>query len=407
MRRLAEVGIVGAGPAGARAAELLARQGVDVVAFDRNVPWEKCCGGGLPSALFDEIPELEDLRSLARPIDRARIEVHPDTGFDVELDAPIWIVSREALGRWQLERALEAGVKHEPTRVETIRSTDGGWILDTDRGEWKVSDLVGADGAASRVRRVLAPEFFIEQAPARVAYPHDVDDEPTFIVLRFYHGLVGYLWDFPRLDHHSIGIEVTGGSWSRGELDGRIDEYLEWNGFDPSPWALRAGAVIGTAQLGHGDFSGISGRRFALLGDAAGLADPFTGEGIRNAMRSAGLLAQARGAGRAEWTEAYSALARETFSREFAFARLLRRTLGESGIGVRLVERGVSSDVAFAAVVAVLNTVVSHDTGLSRLLTRWHRAIRNARRETERRGPKAHARPRSPGRERTHGSHTT
>ena len=53
----AEVGIVGAGPAGARAAELLAGFGVDVVLFDPRAPWEKPCGGGLTASAFDAVPE--------------------------------------------------------------------------------------------------------------------------------------------------------------------------------------------------------------------------------------------------------------------------------------------------------------------------------------------------------------
>jgi flavin-dependent dehydrogenase len=361
---------------------------VDVVTFDHRVPWEKPCGGGLTPALFEELPEFEEVRSLARPVHRARVEVGPETAVEVELDSPICVISREVLGRWQLDRALEAGVTHEPTKVQTIRSTDDGWVLSTDRGAWEVSYLVGADGAASTVRHVAAPGCSVEQVPARVAYSYQAGDASDLLVLRFYNHHVGYLWDFPRLDHHSIGIEMTGGSWRRPELDERIDEYREWSGSDPYPPPLRAGAVIGTAQLGHGDFSQIAGRGFALLGDAAGFADPFTGEGILNALRSASLLAQARGRDRGEWSEAYSILARKAFSREFAIARLLRRALAESGAGVRLVELGMSSDVAYAAMGAMLNTIASHDYSLSRLLTRWYRAIRSVRVDPGLRGPK-------------------
>ena len=66
MERSADLGIVGAGPAGARGAELLAAQGARVLLFDPKAPWEKPCGGGLPPPVFEEIPELDELLPRAR-----------------------------------------------------------------------------------------------------------------------------------------------------------------------------------------------------------------------------------------------------------------------------------------------------------------------------------------------------
>src|SRR5512134_1722280 len=98
MRHSAEIGIIGAGPAGARAAELLAAQGADVLMLDPKAPWEKPCGGGLTPTLFDEMPELAEVRSLARPVAVVRVELGGEIGFEVEIERPICIVSREALG---------------------------------------------------------------------------------------------------------------------------------------------------------------------------------------------------------------------------------------------------------------------------------------------------------------------
>lgn len=63
-----EVGVVGAGPAGARAAELLARCGFEVLLFDPGAPWEKPCGGGLTAAALDHMPELSELADRAETI---------------------------------------------------------------------------------------------------------------------------------------------------------------------------------------------------------------------------------------------------------------------------------------------------------------------------------------------------
>lgn len=383
-----DIAIVGAGPAGARAAELLALRRANVALLDPDAPWEKPCGGGLTPPLFAELPELEEVKAFARPIGRARVELRGGPALDVRLADALWIVSREALGRWQLERASRAGARHVQVRVRHLERTRDGWFLETDGGPFRAGYAIGADGAASTVRRCAAPALRVEEAPTRVTYPRDAPPHPDEVVLRFFDGAAGYLWDFARPDHRSVGIEVTSGGWRRAELDASIDEYRAREGAVAEP--PRAGAVIGTAQLGHGDFSGIAGERFALLGDAAGLADPFTGEGIRNALRSAALLARAWDLGRHDWTMTYAALARRAFAHELALSRLLRRTLSESGLGVRLLARAEGSPAAHALVATVLNTVAVHDYRPSRLLSLW----REARRRASEEGPRSPATPR-------------
>jgi geranylgeranyl diphosphate/geranylgeranyl-bacteriochlorophyllide a reductase len=379
MRQSAEIAIVGAGPAGARAAELLAGRGTDVLLLDPKAPWEKPCGGGLTPALFHEMPELTEVQPLARPIGTARVETGGVAPLDVALDDDIWMISREVLGRWQLDRAVRAGARHAPAKVQRIRRTSEGWQLDTSIGAVEAEALVGADGAASAVRNAAAPTFAIELLPTRVAYPPGAGPTPDVLLLRFYRDLAGYLWDFPRPDHRSVGIEGSRGSRSRNAFDSRIDECRDRSWPDEETGLARAGAVIGTAQLGHGDFSCVAGNGFALLGDAAGFADPFTGEGIRNALRSASLFAEAWGMG-PDWKDTYRALARDAFAMEFATSRVLRKWLIETGVGVRLLRRATSSRLAHALVATTLNSASVHDYRVGRLLGRWRRGLQNARR---------------------------
>lgn len=378
MSRSADVGIVGAGPAGARAAELLARHGARVAVLDSKVPWEKPCGGGLTWSAFEEIPELVEIRPTARRIERMRIELGPDHGFWVPLDHPLWIVSREVLGRWQLERALDAGAEHHPVKVRSIERSGGRWVLEADGGALSCSFLVGADGAASLVRRVAAPGFSVELAPTRVAYPPMMGSAPETVVLKFYEGIAGYLWDFPRPHHRSIGVGVPNGTWRRPALDAEIDGYRRSSEPCSCVELPRAGAVIGTAELGHGDFASVGGPDFALLGDAAGFADPLTGEGIQNAMRSAGLLARA-------WTsgtvEAYPTLARRAFAREFAAARTIRRHVFERPVGVRWIEGAVRSPVLYAGIAAVVNAMNEHDGSTRAIVRRFVSGWRRLRRD--------------------------
>lgn len=370
-----QVGIVGAGPAGARAAERLAAAGVEVAMFDPRAPWEKPCGGGLTAAAVEATPELLEVARRGRTVTTVRLESGATT-LEVPLERPIHIVSRTDLGRWQLERATRAGARLERVAVRRVfRRAGGGWDLETSDGRrTRVSRLVGADGAASLVRRAAVPELNIELAPARVAFVPGAGPTPSSMGLRFLRGVHGYAWDFPRSDHRSIGIGVAPGVWARPEMDAQVDGYRA--DLDPclcAP-ARRAGAVIGTAARPLGVWYPLLGRGdYALLGDAAGLADPATGEGIQNALRSADLLAHAFE--REGSFATYPRLVKRYLEPEFALARRVRRLLYGASFAARLIDLAASRRWAYALLAAVVNGGNAHDPALiQRLFAEWRRA---------------------------------
>ncbi len=373
--REGEIGIVGAGPAGARAAELLADAGADVFLFDPKAPWEKPCGGGITAGTFDEVPELRELDGHLRRVSAFRLEA-PRASLRIPLSSPMAVIDRADLSRWQLERAVAAGAEFVPRRVRGIERKYGRWRLRTDADEeFGVRGLVGADGAASVVRRAVRPGFQPVLAPTRVVYPGLGEYGSDEALFRFVPGMDGYVWDFPRPDRRSVGAGVSAGEASRAGLERAVAAYWRERTRSDLNGAPEAGAVIGTAGRPH-DYADIGASNWALLGDAAGFADPVTGEGIRNALRSAACLADAY------WEDGdfrgYPARAETALEDGFRLSRKLHRLLHDHGGSGWMLEAGARTVVARALLAALLNGANEHDFSGS-FLGRWWGAYRQLR----------------------------
>jgi flavin-dependent dehydrogenase len=369
----AEIGIVGAGPAGARAAELLADAGADVLLWDPRTPWEKPCGGGLTAAALRDVPELVGVLPLARRTDHVLLDGGDGRSLDLPLAEPIHILARRDLAAWQLERARRAGARFAPRTVRGVKREADGWTVTLDDGaSRRVRLLVGADGAASTVRRATSPELAFERAPTRLAWPELAPDSGALAV-RFSRERAAYLWDFPRPDHRSLGIMgIEGAGWSRASMDDAVDAYAAQLGRPADAGAPRGGAIIATAlrprRPGYAD---IGAADFALLGDAAALADPATGEGIRNALRSAGFLAAAF---RRDGSFAgYAAAVEAALEPEFHLARRLRLLLYQRSIVPHLIGLARRSATLRAFLAACFDAANEHDFAMRR---QWRRARR-------------------------------
>src|SRR5262245_12534581 len=135
------IGIVGAGPAGAHLAAELARDGWAVTLYDHKAPWEKPCGGGAPFraaaviGLFRELPRCE--------VDSAILEGPTGELAEVQMDEPLVVFSRTDLFRHMLRRATEAGAIHEARKVVGVRRTeDGGAEVEIEDGDRRHHSLV-------------------------------------------------------------------------------------------------------------------------------------------------------------------------------------------------------------------------------------------------------------------------
>ncbi|MEP7270781.1 MAG: FAD-dependent monooxygenase, partial [Acidobacteriota bacterium] len=157
-----QVAIVGAGPAGAHLAHILAARGFGVLLFDARDAWEKPCGGGVTSKALREFEFLRDNDSPKEMVSQLRLVSGEGRELRLKSLDDFAIYSRTELGRMMRERAIHAGANLHCLRVERTTFEDGKWHIKTTNGSFEADFLVGADGASSIVRRRVGVHFGLE-----------------------------------------------------------------------------------------------------------------------------------------------------------------------------------------------------------------------------------------------------
>lgn len=289
-----DVIVAGAGPAGSAAARELARSGARVTLLESQaLPRYKTCGGGLVGRVLRWVPP-----EVARVVEREcfRAEIHAtDEPVTVSRDAPVVsMVMRDRLDHLLARAAAEAGGRLlAPCPVEEVTLRGDRLRVETPEGPMTARFLVVADGATGRLAKRLGFEDGRHLVPALEAEV-ELDPEeagPLGRAARFDFGAVphGYGWVFPKARHLSIGVL----SMRRGSvgLPATLDRYYAHLGLRaPGPdREERHGYVIPVRPRKVP----LARDRALLVGDAAGLADPVTAEGISHAVRSGRLAARA------------------------------------------------------------------------------------------------------------------
>jgi geranylgeranyl reductase family protein len=347
-----DVIVVGGGPAGSAVATNLRLAGYDVLLLDAaRFPRDKICGEGVsPEAwrLLEALGAAARVRALSPHPLRGMTLVAPDgTAFSGDYGEPGFALRREALDPALLERAREAGVDvREGQRVTDLRLEDGkvaGVVAENGGApsSFRARLVVGADGRRSRVARRLG--LLREHAHLR-----------KFAVRGYWDGMEGLS------DHGEM--HVVGGGYcgiaplsatsanvafvldesemarAAGDLEGFYRRALRqrWPRLHERLAAARllsAPRCIGPLALVA---RRVSAPRVLLVGDAAGFYDPFTGEGVTLALRSAEIAASvADRALRADTLDDLSAYDRrrdEATRHKFLLNRLLQRVIGWPGL---------------------------------------------------------------------------
>jgi flavin-dependent dehydrogenase len=360
-----------------------------VALFDGRPPDQpKACGGGVTSKALRAWPHL--LEAVGRTVDDLELYSPAGKRLHLKLAEPFAIYSRSALDSYLRDRARDAGAHIFSERVSYRRrqSAEENWTVRARGGtvEWSAPMLVAADGASSRIAKDLAgplPPAEMEVAFGYRAPLPKEQDAPT--VVAFLSGWAGYAWAFPRPDHVSFGIATTQDAFDHQALDHLLWDFMVgyyrmrtdsrarlWSGSardeardtlirtELRAVAERYAARIPGLSAKTWDTRRASGEGWALLGDAAGFADPVTGEGIYYALRSAELFAQTYLSGD---PSAYEARWREDFGRELRRAAEMRRRFYGNFWGAPFTERMIDLGRAHPGIRRVLGELVAGDQG--------------------------------------------
>ncbi|MCK0167668.1 geranylgeranyl diphosphate reductase [Jannaschia sp. S6380] len=315
-----DVVVIGAGPAGATAAEDLARSGRKVAFLDR-AGRIKPCGGAIPPRLVQDFAITDD--QIVARIATARMISPTGRRVDIPIEnGYVGMVDREHFDAFLRDRAEQAGATRVTGTFQAIeRDADGTHVRYRDKASGRTERLttrliVGADGARSAVARAEVPGG--DTIPYVIAY-HEVIEapEPTpgYDPKRcdvIYDGAISpdfYGWVFPHGGQASVGMgtQVPGVDLKRATADLRAAA-----GLADCRTIRREGAPIPLKPLDRWD----NGRDVVLAGDAAGVVAPSSGEGIYYAMVGGRVAASAAAAMLTTGRVRDLQLARRLFMRE-------------------------------------------------------------------------------------------
>jgi geranylgeranyl reductase len=290
-----DVVVVGGGPAGATAAEALARRGRSVLLLDR-AGRIKPCGGAIPPRLIADFDIPDHL--LVAKVAAARMVAPSEKQVDMPIDGGfVGMVDRDVFDEFLRARAAQAGAARATGVFKQIER-DGGEApvvaFDAPEGPRQVRArcVIGADGANSAVGRGWVKGA---KKPKMVFAYHEIVRAPT-------HGAAGwdgrrcdviyrgslspdfYSWIFPHGETASIGTGSARKGFSLRQSVGRLRAATGLDGLDT---IRREGAPIPLKPLRRWD----NGRDIILAGDAAGVVAPASGEGIFYAMDCARMVA--------------------------------------------------------------------------------------------------------------------
>lgn len=281
-----DVLIVGAGPGGSTTARECASRGLSVLMLDKaEFPRDKPCGGAVTIRCADLLPfDLSPV--VERTISRVHLSVYRSKGFAREAPRDlVYLTQRSRLDTFLVDQAIEAGAEiREHMNVRSVEHRDHYVEVRAGNESFQGTTLVAADGANGRTAEMAGINLGLAQG---IALEGNVTPSGAFpkqwentLGLDMGGSPGGYGWIFPKGDHLNIGL--AGWKYIGPNLRPNLNGLVRHYGYDPSDvWGLRGHHL----PIRNYD-SPLADGNVLVLGDAAGLLDPLTGEGIYSAVWS-------------------------------------------------------------------------------------------------------------------------
>jgi len=339
-----DVIVIGAGPAGSMTAYRLAKAGVRTALVDASpFPRAKACGGGLQARALPEIPF--DVSHLFRgALSGISLSFGLGDRWTRAYREPlVHTLLRTEFDHYLLRQAEGAGAFiHIASPLRGLEVEEHGPVsVRLDGGELRAACLVGADGANSVVRALLNNrQDYFWQAAVYCEIPEEFVDHRTFdpesMIIDWGTLRSGYAWLFPKRGYVNVG--AGGPVRIAKHLRSYVMDFVRAIGL------LKSHAVERLSLKGHllptlTRRARLAARRVLLVGDAAGVVEPFTGDGISFACQSARIASEcifrALDTGPVDLTQ-YGPLLSEQIGSELLWARNL---LSISAICPRLIYR--------------------------------------------------------------------
>lgn len=282
-----DVVIIGAGPAGVAAAHNLVNNNISCILIDKQkFPRNKLCAGGITYKTFELIKTLKlhnefDIEN-SIVSEGAKLYLEYKYIADIKTKGLTYLVDRFEFDDYLVEEfKKKGGVFLEGIGVKNI-DTKQNIITLSNEDEIEFKYIIGADGAVGITRKLVDDKFNANGFCLQVEIDKDkFNYEGNYMSL--YYGIIpqGYGWIFPKQNSYTVGFG--------GEYDKKIDFHNEFEKFINNLGISYDRKEFKGAMLPFGEYikNPINKEKNLLLvGDSAGLVDPFTGEGIYFAMLS-------------------------------------------------------------------------------------------------------------------------